>query len=166
MPERKIVVDELHLDYEGIFDATQLLNVIEDFFRTRGFDKRELSNVESVRPSGKHIELVLMPWKTVTDYARYEIKVKIDMDNLKEVDVKKDGAKLKLNQGKIKFVFDSYLLTDIEGRWEAKPIFFFIRTFVDKFFFRFYTSKWEEQLIQYTKELHGEVKSFLNLNRY
>lgn len=166
MPERKIVVDELHLDYEGIFDAKELLKMIDDFFRERGYDKRELRNVELVKPTGKNIEIILMPWKGITDYAKYEIKIRIFMDNLKEIEVKKDGAKLKLNQGKVRFLFDSFLTTDVEGRWEGKPIFFFIRTMFDKYFFRSYTSKWEEALVEHTKELHTQIKSFLNLHRY
>lgn len=166
MPERRIVVDELHLDYEGLFDAKELLKLIDNFFRERGYDKREIRNVESVRPNGKRIEIVLMPWKSITDYAKYEIKIRLWMEDLKEVDVKKDNAKIKINQAKVKFIIDSYLTTDTEGRWEAKPLFFFLRTFFDKYFFRFYTSKWEEGLIEHTKEFHTEIKSFLNLHRY
>lgn len=166
MSERKIVVDELKLNYEGLFDVKEFYKMLDNFFRYRHYDKREVKNVESIRPSGKHIELVLMPWKGVADYARYEIKVQAIMDDVKEVEVKRDGAKLKLNQGKIQMVFDAWLTTDVEGRWEGKPIYFFIRTFVDKYIFRFYTSKWENVVMEDTKELHNEVKSFLNLYRY
>jgi hypothetical protein len=166
MPERRVVVDELHLDYEGIFDSKALLNMIDDFFRERGYDKRELRNVETVKPSGKNIELVIMPWKTITDYAKLEIKVRIWLRNLKQIEVKKDGAKLKLDQGTVNLIFDAYLTTDVEGRWESKPMFFFIRTFWDKFLMRSDTSKWEGLVTAHTKELHTQIKSFLNLQKF
>ena len=89
MPERRVVVDELHLDYEGIFDSKELIKMIDDFFRERGYDKRELRNIESVKPTGKYIELVLMPWKGITDYAKFEIKVRMWIKDLKQVEVKR-----------------------------------------------------------------------------
>lgn len=166
MPERRIVVDELHLDYEGLFDARELFRLIENFFFERKYDKREIKNIERVSATGKDIEIVLMPWRTISDYAKYEIKLRIWIKGMKEVEVKKDDMKLKLNQGKISMIIDAYLTTDVEGHWEGKPFFFFLRTIFDKYIFRLYISKWENGLIQHVKELHSEIKSFLNLQRF
>lgn len=166
MPERRIVVDELKLEYEGLFDVKEFFNLIENFFFDRKYDKREIKNVESVTPNGKNIEVVLMPWKTISDYAKYEIKLRIWIKNMKNVDVVKDDTKLKLQQGKIIIILDGYLTTDVEGRWESKPWFFFLRTIFDKYIYRPHTSKWEEGVIQHVKELHTELKSFLNLQRF
>lgn len=166
MAERELIVDHLRVEYEGLFDATELYRLIDLFFRDKGYDKRDLKNIEKVRPEGKYVEIELMPWKKTTDYFKNEIKIRIIMQNLKEVEVEKDGRKIRLNQGKLNIVFDGYFTTDYEHRWEQKPSYFFIRTLFDKFFFSSYTDKYKGVLVHDTNTLITDIKTFLNLYRY
>lgn len=166
MSERELIVDHLRLQYEGLFDATELYALIDHYFRDKGFDKRDLKNIEKVRPEGKYIEIEMMPWKKTTDYFKEEIKLRIIMEKLREVEVEKDGRKIRLNQGKLSIVFDGYFTTDYEHRWEGKPTYFFIRTLFDKFFFKPYTEKYKGQLVNDVNELHTMIRSFLNLYRF
>jgi len=166
MAEREMIVDHLRLTYEGLFDASQLYKMIDEWFRTKGYDKWEIKNIEKVRPEGKYIEVILMPWKKMTDYLMFEIKVRMIITNLKEVEVEKDGRKVRLNQGSVQLVFDGYFTTDYEKRWEEKPMYFFIRAIMDKFFLNPYTDKYKGLLISDVNHLHSTVKAFLNLYRY
>jgi len=166
MPEREVVVDKLRLTYEGLFSVAELYNMIDEWFRWKGYDKRENKNIEIVKPEGKYIEIELEPWKKVTDYAKNVIKIKIQMFDIKEVEVEKDKTKLKLNQGRVHFVFDGYLETDYESRWEGKPIFYFIRTIFDKYFYRPFTAGFERGVKEDVMHLHSQVKAFLNLYKF
>lgn len=166
MAERELIVDHIRLTYEGLFDASELYAMIDAWFRDKRYDKKELKNVEKVRPEGKYVELELLPWKKVSDYHKHEIKIRMIMTNLKEVEVEKEGRKMKLNQGSVQLVFDGYLTTDYENRWENKPYYFFMRTLFDKFFFRSYTLKYKQLLLEDINDLHSQIKSFLNLYRY
>jgi len=121
MSERRLVVDHMRLKYEGLFNATELYKLIDKWLNEKAFDKRELRNEEHVKPDGKYVELILMPWKKISDYARHVIRLEIRMRNLKDVVVEKDGQRVKMNQGKIDIIFDGYLDTDYEDRWEQKP---------------------------------------------
>jgi len=166
MPEREVVVDKLRLTYEGLFSVGELYKMIDEWFRWKGYDKRENKNIEIVKPEGKFIEIELEPWKKVTDYAKNVIKIRIQMNDIKEVEVEKDNTKLKLNQGKVHFVFDGFLETDYEARWEGKPIFYFIRTVFDKYFYKPFTAGFERGVKEDVMHLHGQVKAFLNLYRF
>ena len=166
MAERQIIVDHLRLVYEGLFDITQLYTLINEWMREKGYDKKERKNVESITPNGKYLELELEPWKKITDYAKFVLKLRIIMKDIKDVEVERDGSKVKLNQGHITIVFDGYFETDYENRWEQKPTFFFIRTLFDKFVFKPYTERFKGRLIGEVNELHSLVKGFLNLYRY
>ena len=166
MPEREIIVDKLRLTYEGIFSVAELYNMIDEWFRWKGYDKRENKNIEIVKPEGKFIEIELEPWKKVTDYAKNVIKIRIQMTGIKDVEVEKDNAKLKLNQGKVQFVFDGILETDYEARWEGKPIFYFIRTVFDKYFYKPFTAGFQRGVKEDLMHLHGQIKAFLNLYRF
>jgi hypothetical protein len=166
MPEREVVVDKLRLTYEGLFSVGELYKMIDEWFRWKGYDKRENKNIEVVKPEGKFIEIELEPWKKVTDYAKNVIKIRIQMNDIKEVEVEKDNTKLKLNQGRVHFVFDGFLETDYEARWEGKPIFYFIRTVFDKYFYKPFTAGFERGVKEDVMHLHGQIKAFLNLYRF
>lgn len=166
MAERDYIVDKLSLTYEGLFSVKDLYKMIDEWFRWKGYDKREKKNIEIINPEGKYIELVLEPWKKVTDYAKNVIGIRIQMFDIKEVEVEKDNTKIKLNQGKVHFVFDGILETDYEARWEGKPIFYFLRTVFDKYFYKPFTQGFQAGVAADVKDLHGQIKAFLNLYRF
>jgi hypothetical protein len=166
MAEREIVVDKMRLTYEGLFEATELYRHIDEWCRSRGYDKCENKNIEKITPEGKYIEIEIEPWKKLTDYARAIIKLRIIMTDVKEVEVEKDGIKVRQNQGKIQLVFDGYLQTDYENRWEGSPLFYFLRTIWDKYIYKLYTETLKKNVLDDVNHLSSTIKSFLNLYRY
>ncbi len=166
MAEKKIVVENLKIEYEGLFSIAELYKLIDRWFKDQGYDKKEIKNIEQVGHEGKYIELELVPWRNVSDYVKYEIKLRLFARNVKEVDVEKDGVKVKLNQGKVLIIIDGYFTTDHEGRWESRPTMFFWRTILDKYFYRGPLVKLESGLVEEISNLHTTLKAFLNLYRY
>ncbi len=166
MSEREVVVDKLRLTYEGLFSVAGLYKMMDEWFRAKHYDKRENKSIEIVKPEGKFIEIEFEPWKKVTDYAKNVIKIRVQMFDVKEVEVEKDHTKLKLNQGKVHFVFDGLLETDYESRWEGQPIFYFIRTIFDKYFYRPFTAGFERGVKEDVMHLHSQINAFLNLYKF
>jgi|TARA_B100002003_G_C14107991_1_gene532925 hypothetical protein len=166
MAEREVVIDKMRLSYEGLFKVTDLYKLIDGWLREKGYDKREKKMIESVTKDGKFIEWEMEPWKKITDYAKIVIGLRMIMTDIKEVDVEVDKSKVKLNQGKIDFVFDGYLETDYENRWESKPLFYFLRTVFDKYIFKPYSTGYHSNTLDDVNDLHVRIKSFLNLYRY
>ncbi len=166
MAERRLVIDHMRLKYEGLFDLFEFYKLVDSWLREKAFDKRELRNQEIVKPDGKYVELILMPWKKITDYARHVIRLEIRVFNLKDVVIERDGQRVKMNQGRMDIIMDAYLDTDYEDRWEQKPFYFFMRTLFDKFIYRTYSTQFEELLVENVTQLHAVMKSFLNLYRY
>ncbi|MBD3310504.1 hypothetical protein GF351_04750 [Candidatus Woesearchaeota archaeon] len=166
MAEREVIVDKMRITYEGLFDVKEFYKFIDVWFREKGYDKKDVKNIEKVTPEGKYIELELEPWKKITDYAKNVIKLRIFMTDIKEVEVEQDNKKVKLNQGKVHMVFDAFLETDYENRWEMKPTFFFIKTIFDRFFYKPYTSGYQANVLNDVNQLAANVKAFLNLYRY
>ncbi len=154
------------LSYDGLFDLHELYSLINQWLRDKGFDLREQRNQEQVRPNGKFIEVEMLPWKRITDYARHVIRLNIKVLNMKDAVVEEDGKRMKLNKGTIRMVMDGYLDTDYEDRWESKPFYFFIRTLFDKFVYRTYSTQYEELLVENCLQLHSTMKAFLNLYQY
>ncbi|MBI4439279.1 hypothetical protein HY640_05070 [Candidatus Woesearchaeota archaeon] len=166
MAEQRIVVDHLTVHYIGMFNVTELYQLIDNWIREKGFDRRELRNQEHVKPEGKYIELELQPWKKVSDYVRHQIRVLIRMINLKEVTVEIDGKKKRMHKGKVYIIIDGIMYTDFEGRWEQRPFYFFLRTVFDKFIYRTYTGQFEDLLVETCSQLYLNIKAYLNMHRH
>ncbi len=166
MVERRIIVEDLHLAYDGIFSVAELYRLINNWFAEKGFIPHELRNFEQVLEAGKNIEYVVEPYKKVTDYVKYIINVTVTMKNVKERIVEKSGAKQKLNQGAVGIELTGFLEQDYEHRWEKKPLFYFMRALFDQFIFKVNTDRFEKGLKDETHHLHTTLRAFLNLYRY
>lgn len=165
MSEKKIVVDDMKIEYQGLFDAKELYRIIENWTKENGYNKKEQSNIEHVNTDGKYVEIKFEPSKSITDYAKIIIKLKLSMNGIKDVEVKREGHKLHLQQGKVGFSFQGILETDYEGKWETKPILFFIRTLYDKYIYRNYSGKYEGEINRDVNLLAGDIKRYLNLQK-
>jgi hypothetical protein len=166
MSERRIVVDNLYLVYEGLFNVNDFYLTLDKWLREKGYDKFEKRNSEQVYKDGRQIEMEMEPWKKITDYARITINMTLWMTNLKEVMVKKDKYNVKMTQGKITLRMIAYLDTDYENMWEGKPYYFFIRSVIDKWVYRVDVRKYESACADDAFHLYNTLKSFLNLYRF
>jgi hypothetical protein len=166
MSEKRLVIDQMRLNYSGIFNLNELYRMIDSWLYEKGYDKYEKKNEEQVLETGRKIEIELRPWKKTTDYAKNEIRLRIFVDNMTDVEIERDGRKIKMHKGDIQMIFDAFLETDYEHRWESKPMYYFFRTLVDKYIFKIYTGKFIGNLVADTKDLHQRIKAYLNLYRY
>src|SRR3989344_6939099 len=165
MGHLKIVVDHEKIDYSGPLDVNGLLRMIENFLWEKGFDKRQDKDFEENTPNGKFIEWQYSPWKKITDYVRYWMKIRILGYDFVKTDVKVEGKKKKLDNGRLLIIVDSFIEYDYDNYWDDRPFLFFLRTIYDYFVFKSYTEKFEHTLVNDTHHLVGEVEKFLNMNR-
>lgn len=166
MAERMILIDKLRLNYEGLFKFRDVYNMIDQFFEDKAYNKNELLNVEVVKPEGKFIEIEIEPWRTITDYVKRAIHLRMQFVDVKEVEIEKDGRKIRMNQGKISIVFDALLLTDHENRWEMTPFTFFIRTVWEKYVYKPFIVRFSSGAKKDCMELYHNLKAFLNMYRH
>ena len=166
MSEIRIIVDHLKLDYKGIFDTYELFRQFDAWLHQRGYEKEEHKNTEQTTPTGKQIEWELTHWKKISFHAKYRMKIRVLIWDLKKVDAVRDNQKIKISHGRMLIYFDAYLELDYEHYWE-KPILTFIRTMYDKFIFKSYTEGFEQKLTSEVTHLYHHIMNFLNMyNEY
>ncbi len=166
MAERHLIIDHLKFSYEGLFSVSELYSLIVSFFFEKGWDWVEKMNEEQITPQGKQIRLVLEPYKGVTDYHKLIIKMKVNMIDVKEVEVEKKGKKLKLDHGVVRITFDGYVLSDRHGVWEGKPFFWFLSFILEKYFYRRHFASTQNWLEGDVEDLHQKIKNYLNVFKY
>ncbi|MBI2662278.1 hypothetical protein HYX11_02355 [Candidatus Woesearchaeota archaeon] len=166
MSERTLVVDHLKLSYEGLFNASELYNIISSWFYEKGWDWYEKMNQELVTPSGKQIRWLFEPWKNISDYYKLVMAIKIHILDVKQVEVEHEGQKIKLDHGVIRITFDGYVVSDRKGKWTNKPFTWFLSIIFEKYFFREHYSKFELWIKSDVDDLHQKIKSYLNVFKY
>ena len=166
MAERNLIIENISISYSGLFDVQELYKIIDDWLKEKGYDKVIIKHKEYMTEKGKNIEILMEPYKKVTDYIKNFIKMWIGINNVETVIVKKDKTNVKINKGDVMIVLDGWLETDYENRWEQKPIFFFLRTLIDKYINKSEIDQYGVDLIEEINDLHDEIKSFLGLYKY
>jgi hypothetical protein len=166
MSEKKLLIDEDEITYEGLFDMKELYALIDDYLKFKGYDKFEPKNDESVYAGGKNIQIILTPAKWHTDYVKKIMKIELLVTDMKDIETEIDKVKVTVNQGKVSIKFSGILETDWEGRWEQRPLYLFFRTLFEKFVYKGEMKRFEDEIIADVKELKAKVGSYLNLNRF
>lgn len=164
--EKRLIVDQLKLAYDGIFDLPGLYRLIDQFFYDRSWDKWEKMNTEQVLPKGRQIKIEITPWKSITDYFKINMRVRIHGVDIKSIEVERDGAKVQLNEGKVMIIIDGYVTSDKHGRWESTPLWWFLRVLSDKYILKGHYFQAEQWLLSDVDDIYLRIKSFLNVYKY
>jgi len=162
----KIVVDHEKIDYKGPLNVGDLLRMIENFLWERGFDKKQDKDFEQNTANGKFIEWQISPWKWITDYARYIIKVRVLGYDILKTDALVHNKKTKIDNGRIIIVIDGFVEYDLQSKWEQNPLLHFLRAIYDNFIYKAYTERFEQRLVHDINHLHDEIEKFFNLCRH
>ena len=165
MGNLKIVVDHEKIDYSGPLDVNGLLRMIENFLWEKGFDKRQDKDFEENTPNGKYIEWQYSPWKKITDYIRYIVKVRVLGYDIVRVNAAGKGKKERVDSGRIVIVIDGFVEQVYDNYWDDKPILHFFRTMFDYFVFKAYTERFEHRLVNDINHLTDHIERYLNLYR-
>lgn len=163
MVERTLVVDNLKLMYEGVFNPDELYNIIAQFFFEKGWDWYERMNEYQNNPDAKNIRMVLEPWKSISDYYKIAVKIRVIITDAKKVELDK---KLNVSKGEIKIIFDGFVISDRNNEWGSKPLFWFMSIVFEKYFFRDHYKKAETWIKSDVEDLHQKIKTYLNTFKY
>ncbi|MBS3085893.1 hypothetical protein J4225_04395 [Candidatus Pacearchaeota archaeon] len=136
--------------YEWLRDETQL-NLAEEKYE------------EKIAGDAKEIKIEWKGTRKVTDYFKYEIKVKYRVTKLKEIELTQEGRKIKTNQGDVEMKIAGSLLRDYEGKFEKGAFRKFLRSIYEKWVIPARIEQYEEKLIGDCDEFLAQAKAFLAL---
>jgi len=165
MGELRMIVNHDKIDYNGPLNVQKLLLLIENFLWERGYDKQQEKDFEQNTDKGKFIEWQYKPWKKITDYIRYMVKVRVLGYDLVKVDTVVDGKKTKVESGRVIIVIDGFMEYDYDNRWDLNPVMELIRGIYDHFIYHVYTERWEHRLTNDINTMHNAIEQYLNMHR-
>lgn len=165
MSEKNLVIDGLELHYKGLFKIDDFLKKIDSLLKAKSYSKQEKRREEIVRPKGKEFSIELRPVKKLSETTALMIKMRIFITNLQKAEILVDKKKKTVDNGDIEIIFDGWVTTDYEGRWEQKPIYVILRKFVDNFIKK-HLGKEVGIVGEDTHYIRNELNSYLNMQRF
>ncbi len=165
MVEKKTVLHELKLSYNGPVKINDFYKEVEDWIKKKGMNKELKKKMERLTPKGKKMEWTIECWKNLAHHSKEVVRLRSMFNEVKEIEVNKNGRRIKTQQADILLIFDGILETDLSEKWEQKPVFYFVRALVDKYIWKFYTEKDDGVVASDTYDLERTLKAFFNLQK-
>ena len=167
MVEKKQVLYDLRTTYNGPFVVEDFYREVEGWIREKGFEKEPKKKMEHVTKGGKKIEWVIEAHHKLDDLHHGVVILRALLDNIKEVVVKRDGKKIKVNNGDVLINIDGFIQSHIHGSFfQIKPVYYFIRTLIDKFIYQFWSFKWDGVVSGDCHDLFKRLRAFFEVQKY
>lgn len=153
------------IKYGGVF-------LFKDFYRfcyewlkeETGMDPpSEVKYEEKLKGDEKDIIIEWEGEKELTDYFRFDTKIKFTIRDLKNVEVLQSGKKIKTNEGSVKIEIKGILVRDYKGKFEMSGFRKFLRSIYEKWVIPARIEEYEGKIAGSCDEFLGQAKSYLDL---
>ena len=151
------------ISQKTILKIKDVYDFMYDLVTSQGFDVSEKEFIKKDTESSFEWDC----YRWVDDYVQFKIWLKCKISEESQVKVKRDGVTEPMIKADVKLVMKGSLITDWQGRWEAKsPILKFLKGLYDHFLFGPMINEKKKALIDMIYINENEVKSFFELPRY
>lgn len=152
------------VEYGGVFSFKDFYKFCHAWLKEEtGLDVIEDKYEEKIAGDSKEIIVDWTCEKEVTDYFKYEVKIKFKAKKLKEVEIQKEGVKIKTNEGTISVEVKGTLVRDYEAKFEKTAGQKFMRGVYEKWVIPARVEEYEGKLAQDCDEFLSQAKAYLDL---
>jgi hypothetical protein len=166
MTEKNLIIDGKEMHFKGIFDLNDFLKHVDKFCVDRVYSKGEKRRAEKITSTGKEFSIELRPAKVKTAIVKLLVTIKMNIANMKEVEVVKNNIKKRMQEGNISMIFDAWIISDYEFRYEQKPTYYFFRKLFERLVYLFKESQFDGEVRSDCNYIYDNMKSQLNLYKY
>ena len=109
---------------------------------------------------------IIVEWegeKELTDYFRFDVKIKFDIRALKNIEIEQNKKKIKTNDGSVKLNIKGILVRDYKGKFETRAFNKFLRSIYEKWVIPARIEEYEGKIAGKCDEFLGQAKSYLDL---
>lgn len=167
MVEKKQVLYDLRTTYNGPFVVEDFYAEVEKWIKEKGFEKEPKKKLEHVTKNGKKIEWLVEAHHHLDDLHHGIVVLQTMMGNVKEVVIKRNGRKIRINNGEVYVLINGFVQSNIHGSFfQVKPIYYFIRAVVDRFVYNFWWNRWDGAVNSDGRDLLKRLQAFFNVQKY
>ena len=163
MAEKDLIIKE-KVESSGIFEFSALYSFAHSWLKEEGYGVDEEKYSEKIKGAKKDIDIEWKAAKNVSDYFRFENKIKFEIRDLEEVEVEIGGKKKKTNNGKVTVEVTATLIKDRDSKWDTSPFSRFMRDVYNKYVISTRVSDYSQKVASEVRSFKEEIKSFLELS--
>jgi hypothetical protein len=162
MAEKSIIVKEV-LEHSGIYGFSEVYEYLYLWFKEESYGVVEEKYNEKVSGTTRDIAVEWKCSKSLSDYFKIDISVRIDAGGISDVEVEIDGKKKKMNKGRLRIEFKGTLIRDPDSKWDASPLYRFLRDAYNKYIIPARVETQEDKVKKDISDVKEELKKFLDL---
>jgi len=166
MAEDKQVLYDLRITYNGPLIVEDFYAEIDNWIKEKGYEKEPKKKMEHVTKNGKKIEWFIEIHRKLDNLRNGVIVLHAYFDNVKEVTIKRDAQKIKINNADIYINIDGFIQSVVHSSYyQVKPFYYFIKTLIDSYIYNFWTGKYDGQVTSDCHELFKRIRVYLNTQK-
>lgn len=153
------------IKYSGIFSFPDFYKFCYDWLKEEALFEKLIENKYEEKLIGES-KKIIVEWtgeKKLTDYFRFDMKVKFTIDNLTNIEINQGGAKVKTNQGSAKIEVNGILVRDYQGKFERSAFNKFMRGVYEKWVITTRINEFEDKIANGCDEFLSQAKAYLDL---
>ncbi len=152
------------LKHTGNFDFKEFYRWCYDFLSEETSLKvTENRYIEKVLADAKSVDIFWTGTRKITSYFLFEVKIQWRILGLKDVEIQKDGQKIKVQNASVEIKVKGTLKRDYEDQFEAKSWTKSLMEIYDKYFVPARIDEYETKLISDCNEFLDQAKAYLEL---
>ena len=156
-------VFETKVKNSGVFDFKEVYSFLYTLFTDLEYSVEEKVYSEKTKGDKKEIDVTWLAKRKVSDYFRFQIKMDIKILAMSEIEVVKDGIKVKTNKGDFEMKIFAFLEKDYENRWENTAFLRFLRGIYDRYIVKSTLEGYEAQVSKEALDLADQAKAYFSL---
>jgi len=164
MAEKETVFSST-IKYTGILSFADFYRFCYEWI-TEEIDMDSLSETkyeEKLKGDEKEIVVEWEGEKELTDYFRFDMKVKFEVKSLKTVEVMQNGKKIKTNDGSVKLTAKGIIVRDYKGKFEMSAFNKFLRSIYEKWVITARIDEYKGKIAGHCDEFLNQAKAYLDL---
>ncbi len=151
--------------YVGIFSFKDFYKFCYEWIteETRMDPFNEIKYEEKLKGDEKEITIEWEGERELTDYFRFDMKIKFEIKALKTIEVVQNGKKIKTNEGSVKITTKGILVRDYKGKFEISAFRKFLRSTYEKWIITARIDEYKGKIANDCDEFLSQAKAYLDL---
>jgi len=162
MADKELVIQE-RLEHEGLLDFKALYQFAHLWLKDKGYVTAEKKYGEKIIGNEREIKVEWESTKTISEYFKIEVTMKVELKDMSDVEVEIDGVKKKMNKGRLKIDFKGNLIRDPLNKWSSTPLYRFLKDTYNKYIIPARVEGMQIQVFNVVTDLKEELKALLEI---
>jgi len=162
MPDKFREMPTSFVKYRGMFNYSEVLQTVRKWFEEQNYSFEEPKHQWKAPAEGIEVEIKIKGVRKVNEYVLYWIDIFFRVYDMKDVEVVKDGQKVKMQEGKVTVEIGGKLELDWQNRFSGNKFLQSVQDFLHKFIIKQdIGDRWEDDLLIKIMNLTKTIRTVL-----